>query len=130
MLLRERMQNDTGNVVIELVLAVTLFGSVLLPSVQAISAVASAYRLAEDTSVTVARAWTVTDAAMRASVISTLRAKLVARAGMSLTIHVTCTPSCESYPAEVRVSSFVATRVPGFSKVESTYVLDRDSYGL
>ncbi len=129
-LVPERCKQETGNVVIELVLAVTLFGSLLWPAIQAISAVSSAYRLTENSAAVVARAWTVTEATMRSTVISALRASLVARSRQPLTFHVTCVPSCDSAVAEVRVTASVKTGVPGFSQIESTYVLERDAYGL
>ena len=125
----KELRDDVGNVVLELVLAVSLFGGLLWPAVSAISSVAVAYRQAEDATSTVARAWTVTDAQDRPQVISTLRASLVARASRTMTLHVTCTPSCSSVDAVVRVSASVATGVFGFEYAKVSYSLDRDAYG-
>ena len=71
---KTRAIDDAGNVVIEMVLAVSLFGSILMPAVETISTVAAAYRIGENAAAIVARTWTVTESAQRAEVVTNLRA--------------------------------------------------------
>ena len=124
------VRDEAGNVVIEMVLAVTLFGGVLWPAVGAVSSLAAAYRQGEDAAVTIARTWTVTDATARPTVISSLRSRLVSRGARPMTLNVTCLPSCDDLNAEVRVTATVTTGVIGFPKVTSSYRLARDAHGL
>ena len=119
--------SDDGNVVIEFVLAVSLFGSVLFPAVNSVASIAAAYRIAENSIAVVARTWTVTEASMRSTVITNLRSELVRNSSMPLRLSVTCTPSCSAALATVVVTGWVDTGVIG--EVQSVYRLERDRYG-
>ena len=119
--------SDDGNVVIEFVLSVSLFGSVLFPAVNSVASIAAAYRIAENSIAVVARTWTVTEASMRSTVITNLRSELVRNSSMPLRLSVTCTPSCSAALATVVVTGWVDTGVIG--EVKSVYRLERDRYG-
>ena len=118
---------EDGNVVIELVLAVALFGSLLFPAMESVASVAAAYRIAENSTSILARTWTVTEAAMRSTVIANLRSQLVRNSAMPLRLNVTCTPSCSAASATVVVTGWVDSGVIG--EVKSVYRLERDRYG-
>lgn len=118
---------ESGNVVIELVLAVSLFGSLLLPAMESVASVATAYRIAENSTAVIARTWTVTEASMRSTVIASLRSRLVQHSSLPLRLNVTCTPSCSAVLATVVVTAWVDSGVIG--EVTSVYRLERDHYG-
>lgn len=124
---KTRATDDAGNVVIEMVLAVSLFGSILMPAVETISTVAAAYRIGENAAAIVARTWTVTESAQRAEVVTNLRARLVNTSALPLRLSVTCLPSCTAVPATVVVSAWVDSGLLG--EVKSQYRLERDLYG-
>jgi hypothetical protein len=122
-----KLKADDGNVVIELALAVLLFGTLLIPAIESLARVAAAYRIADAASVAVARAWTVTETADRAAVVTALRAQLVQKSAMPLRINVSCTPACDASAQSISVTSRVMTGAIG--EIASTFSLERDAYG-
>lgn len=124
--MREPTSED-GNVIIELALAVMVFGTLLMPAVESIARVAAAYRLADTASMTLARTWTVTEAAARPSVITAARARLVQASSMPMRIILSCDPGCDSGATSVAVTTRVHTGVIG--EISSTMTLERDAYG-
>ena len=120
-------ESERGNVVIELTLAVALFGTLLMPAVDAIAHLATAYRLADTAAMTVARTWTVTESGARAVVVSAVRSRMVQNSSLPMRMTLTCLPSCGAAATSVSVTAFVQSGVLG--EIRSTYTLERDAYG-
>jgi hypothetical protein len=123
----KHLRRDDGNVILELALAVMVFGTLLLPAVESIARVATAYRLADTASMTLARTWTVTETASRATVFAAARARLVQTSSLPMRITMSCVPSCDATATSVSVTTKVQSGVLG--EIASTMTLGRDAYG-
>lgn len=118
----------SGNVILEIAVAILAFGVLLLPVASAVSTIAAARRMADGAVFEVARVWTVTSVENRLSEARTAAALLASQASLPLRITVSCTRACTDLATRVLATATVDTGVPLIGQIRARQELTRDAY--
>lgn len=112
----------------ELVLGVTGFAVILVPAVSALAQVASARAAADDAALSVARAWSIPDSALRWQTATGAAAWLERRSVRRLRILVRCDVDCANPAATAVITASVATGLRYPAVVSSVRRMQGDRY--
>jgi len=121
-------RNESGNVVIEVTLAISLMCGLLIPAVLSLSQIANAQRRADAIAVEVSRAWTRTALPNRWTVARSLISKWSPASTQPASIRIRCSPACTESLSTVTTDVTVNTGVFWLSRVSSAYSLVADAY--
>lgn len=119
-------REEFGNVVIETVFAILIFGGVLIPASVTLLQVATLNQQLQETAFVVARAWSKSDTAVQTQVVEDMGRWYERHRGFKVSYK--CIPACDQPQASVKVTVKKSTGISLLPTITKSAVLERNYY--
>jgi hypothetical protein len=120
------LKEELGNVVLETVFAILIFGGVLIPAAVSLMQIASLHQQLQDTAFAVARAWSKTEASAQLRVVNEMSDWYKKQRGIDITYK--CVPGCGDSKSVIKVVAKQSTGVAFLPKLSKSVELERSFY--
>jgi hypothetical protein len=120
------LYQESGNVILETVFAILIFGGVLIPASVSLVQFASLNQQLQDTAFVVARAWSKSDMGAQTQVVEEMSRWYERHRGFKVTYK--CVPACNQPQALVKVTVKKETGIAFLPTIIKTSSLERNFY--
>jgi hypothetical protein len=120
------LYQESGNVILETVFAILIFGGVLIPASVSLVQFASLNQQLQDTAFVVARAWSKSDMGVQTQVVEEMSRWYERQRGFKVTYK--CVPACNQPQALVKVTVKKETGIAFLPTIIKSASLERNFY--